>query len=137
MIVLHILWTILKIAGIILLILLGLLLLVVLAVLFCPVVYQAEGRKDADSLCGRAGVSWLCHLISFKIWYENEEMDYSVRVFGISLKKVLEFIEKQQEKKAKRKKIKQRNQKKRQNLPRQKQNRKFLRQMLFWKKVSL
>lgn len=101
MAVLHIVLTILKIIGILLLILLGILLLTVLAVLFCPVRYSAQGYKDEEKYGGRAKVSWLCHLISFTVWYDSREGEtgYGIRIFGIPLLKLLEALSKRKEKK--------------------------------------
>lgn len=100
MTVLHILLCILKILGILLLILLVLLLLILLAVLFCPVRYELHGKKEETRWGGKIGISWLCHLLSVRIWYESEKKtpDYSIRIFGISVRKVLTFFEKRREK---------------------------------------
>ena len=59
MAVLHIVFMILKIIGILLLILLGILLLGVLALLFCPVRYQARGYRDKEQYGGKAGSFFL------------------------------------------------------------------------------
>lgn len=95
MIVLHILMGILKGIGIFLLVLLGLILAVLFAVLFCPVGYRASLRKDADSYGVEAGISWFFHLLSVRIGYESQvgEPQYSVRLFGIPLEKVMKFFE--------------------------------------------
>lgn len=103
MAVLHIVLMILKIIGILLLILLGIFLLTVLGVLFCPVRYSAQGYKDENKYGGKAKVSWLCHLVSFSVWYDSSqgEAGYGVRIFGIPLLKVLEELSKRKEKKKK------------------------------------
>lgn len=91
MAVLHMILIVLKILGVILLIILGILLLVTAAVLFCPVRYRAEGYKNERAFGGEAGISWLFHLVSFKVWYEskNEKAEYSLYILGIP---VLELI---------------------------------------------
>ena len=85
MAVLHIVFMILKVIGILLLILLGILLLGVLALLFCPVRYQARGYRDKEQYGRKAGVSWLFHLIGLTVWYDSKEekSDYEIRIFGI------------------------------------------------------
>lgn len=93
MIMLHILLIILKILGILLLVILGIVLFLLLAILFLPVRYQAEGQKDAKSLRGSAGLSWLCHLISFKVRYEEGKNDYSVRICGIPVLKIQDYFQ--------------------------------------------
>ena len=101
MAVLHIVLMILKFIGILLLILLGIFLLTVLGVLFCPVRYSAQGYKDENKYGGKAKVSWLCHLVSFSVWYDSSqgEAGYGVRIFGIPLLKVLEELSKRKESK--------------------------------------
>ena len=91
MAVLHMILIVLKILGVILLIILGILLLVTAAFLFCPVRYRAEGYKNERAFGGEAGISWLFHLVSFKVWYEskNEKAEYSLYILGIP---VLELI---------------------------------------------
>ena len=58
----HVILTILKILGILLLVILGLLLAIVLSVLFVPVRYQLEGEKPSPGWSeanGKIRVSWL------------------------------------------------------------------------------
>lgn len=76
-----VLW-LLKIIGIIMLILLGLLVLAVLLVLFAAVCYQAEGSFLEKRLKGRAKISWLFHIVSVRIVWDDE-IQAVVRVFGI------------------------------------------------------
>ena len=105
MAVLHIVFMILKIIGILLLVLVGILLLGVLAVLFCPVRYQARGYRDKEHYGGKAGVSWLFHLIFFTVWYDSGEdrAGYEIRIFGIPVLKLLKVL-KQRKRQKKRKK---------------------------------
>lgn len=102
MIVLHILGILLKIIGILLLVLLGLVLLVLLLVLLCPVRYRGKGYKEGKDFGGILSVSWLWHLISLRFWYDSREgnPEYSIKLFGISLKKLLAFLEKRRDRKA-------------------------------------
>lgn len=76
-----VLW-LLKIIGIIVLILLGLLVLAVLLVLFAAVWYQAEGSFLEKKLKGTAKISWLFHIVSAHIVWDDE-IQAVVRVFGI------------------------------------------------------
>ena len=76
-----VLW-LLKIIGIIVLILLALLVLAVLLVLFAAVCYQAEGSFLEKKLKGKAKISWLFHIVSaYIVW--DDEIQAVVRVFGI------------------------------------------------------
>lgn len=76
---------ILKIAGIVLLVLLGILLTLILLVLFVPVRYRVRGAFDGTPR-GMGEISWLLHLISCRITYEDEP-DLAVRILGIRVGK--------------------------------------------------
>ena len=80
--------TILKITGITLLVLIAFALLLILAVLFVPIRYQIEGKKETDKgiLRGRVTVSWLLHIVHARAVYEGT-LRYVIRVFGIPIKK--------------------------------------------------
>ena len=80
-----VLW-LLKIIGIIMLILLGLLVLAVLLVLFAAVCYQAEGSFLEKRLKGTATISWLFHIVSVRIVWDDE-MQTVIRIFGIPIRK--------------------------------------------------
>lgn len=86
---LHILWLILKFILIALGVLLGLLLLAVFLVLFCPVRYRADIRKEeTDSMRemkASGSVSWLFHLLLWEGCYEDGIFRHRIRIFGISL----------------------------------------------------
>lgn len=60
---LHIILTIVKIIGILLLVLLALVLFVTAAVLFVPIRYRLNGEKEGDRLSVRAEVFWFMHLL--------------------------------------------------------------------------
>ena len=94
---LHILWLILKFILIVLGIALGLVLLAVLLVLFCPVRYQASAVKDVDNWNQAqvsGGVSWLFRLISVRVIYTDGQLKKEIRIFGISLDKLLGLTKK-------------------------------------------
>ena len=79
---LHILWMLLKIIGIILLIILGLLVLSVCVFLFVPLRYhgKAEAKGTLDSVKANLKFSWLLHLVSGYVAYENKETKWQVRI---------------------------------------------------------
>ncbi len=66
---LHIILTILKIIGILILVILALLLVIIGVVLFVPIRYRVNGKKDAESLYIKAEVYWLLHLFRLKAVY--------------------------------------------------------------------
>lgn len=82
---LHILWLILCIIGIILLVILLLLIGVMLLLLFVPVRYKGKGSYD-KKLEGVFSMTWLFHLISVTI-HVKETTELTVRLLGIRLKK--------------------------------------------------
>ena len=79
---LHTLFLILKIIGIILAVILGLVLLVICIVLFVPICYRADlhGSGSAKELTVHAKVSWLFGLIKAVFVLENGKTDLSVRI---------------------------------------------------------
>lgn len=79
---LHILFLILKIIGIILAVILGLILLAICIVLFVPICYKADlhGSGNARELTVHAKVSWLFGLIKAVFALENGKTDLSVRI---------------------------------------------------------
>ena len=80
----HVILTILKILGILLLVILGLLLAIVLSVLFVPVRYQLEGEKPSPGWSeanGKIRVSWLLHLIHLRIQQPGERTGLGVLSF--------------------------------------------------------
>ena len=101
--------SILKIIGIILLVILCVVLALLLIVLFVPFRYRAhvvmeERGPDAgaiDGLSASAGVSWLLHLISYEVRFEDKKLAKGLKIFGIDFGKRKK--EKEKEKKKKRK----------------------------------
>lgn len=79
---LHTLFLILKIIGIILAVILGLVLLVICIVLFVPICYRADlhGSGSAKELTVHAKVSFLFGLIKAVFALENGKTDLSVRI---------------------------------------------------------
>lgn len=76
-------WTILKIIGLILLTLLGLLLAALLLVLFVPARYRIDGAYQ-EAFAARAQITWLFHFLSVKVAFDGA-LQYGVRVAGIRL----------------------------------------------------
>lgn len=69
-------FTILKVIGIILLVVLALILIALLCVLFVPVKYRAVGSFDNTDIRAKAHVSWLFHLFALHIEYAQETDGY-------------------------------------------------------------
>lgn len=69
-------FTILKVIGIILLVVLALILTALLCVLFVPVKYKAVGSFDNTDIRAKAHVSWLFHLFALHIEYAQETDGY-------------------------------------------------------------
>jgi hypothetical protein len=99
---LHILWLILKFILIALGVLLGLLLLAVLLVLFCPVRYRADIKKEeSDSLRevkASGSVSWLFHLLLWEGCYEKGIFRHRIRILGVSLETFQKVFRRKQKK---------------------------------------
>lgn len=81
---LHILFLILKIIGILLLIVLGLILSVLAIVLFVPVRYGASAEKGSK-IQAQVRISWLAGLIQIQAGYDGGETGADVFLFGRSL----------------------------------------------------
>lgn len=79
---LHILFLILKIIGIILLVILGITLTLIGVVLLVPIRYRmkTETTNGMKGLRTEVKANWLLHLISAHITYQKEELDWQVRV---------------------------------------------------------
>lgn len=89
---LHILLLILKIIGITLAVLLGLVLLLICIVLFVPVRYKGNGQKTAEEISGRVKVTWLFHLVTFTLTYEEGKISQMIRIFGINLQSLKKLL---------------------------------------------
>lgn len=80
---LHILFLILKIIGILLLVILGLLILLLSIVLFVPIRYQvyAEVPEDKDKICAEVRVSWLLKIVKAVVNYREKQLEWNVKIF--------------------------------------------------------
>ena len=80
----HILLLILKIIGIIVLSILGLALLI----LFFPIIYvgKVNGNIEEKKITGNIRAGWLFHLLHCRLWIENTEIHYNIRLLGIKRK---------------------------------------------------
>lgn len=81
---LHILFLILKIIGILLLIVLGLILSVLAIVLFAPVRYLVSAEKNSR-IQAKVRVSWLMGMIRIQAGYDGEQTGMDLFLFGRSL----------------------------------------------------
>lgn len=98
----EVLFLILKIIGIGLLVLLGIFLFIVCSLVFVPVRYRIRGKGEVPKeFEGDMVFSWFLHLIHCRIRYDNNDLKYKLRIFGIP-------INLGKEKKPKRRKEKQR-----------------------------
>ncbi len=79
---LHILFLILKIIGIILLVILGITLMFIGVILFVPIRYRikTETTNGMKELRTEARATWLMHLISAHIFYQDEKLDWQARI---------------------------------------------------------
>ena len=79
---LHILLTILKIIGIVLAVIIGLVLLIICVVIFAALRYEvtASGDGDVKSLSANVKFRWLFRLISGYISYQEEKLDWQVKI---------------------------------------------------------
>lgn len=66
---LHIILTILKIIGIVILVLLALILFCVGVILFVPVRYRVNGKRDAENYFVNVRCYWLLHLLRMRVTY--------------------------------------------------------------------
>lgn len=75
---------ILMIIGIILLVLLGLILTLIVIILAAPIKYRASASADDGDIAVNAIVKWLL-FIKVQAVFENKELDYAVKLFGIQV----------------------------------------------------
>lgn len=84
----HILFMILKVLGILLLVLLLLALLVICSVLFIPLCYRAHLQKEEERVAcvqAQGRISWLFGAAALHVSYENQKMEVQIRIFGVPL----------------------------------------------------
>ncbi len=99
---LHVLFVILKILGIILACILGLLLLLILVVLFVPIRYRVDVKKREDVIV-KMRVNWLLRILFVRGWYIDNQLHIKLRIFGFT---IWDNLQPKKEKKAKIKKAK-------------------------------
>ena len=87
---LHIIFIILKVIGVLLLVILGLLALAVLCMLFVPVCYRLEGIKNPEEVSGSVRISWLGGLLMAKAVISRDGTFFVIRIFGITLDRLKE-----------------------------------------------
>ena len=101
---LHILWLIIKWILILLGILIGLIFLILLLLLFCPIRYRGKLKKDrTDSLReihATGEVSWLLHIISAQVFWEQGVLKTKICFLGIPLEKLKNLFRKKREPRA-------------------------------------
>ena len=101
--ILHIIGLILKIIGIILLVILGILLLLIGILLFAPIRYELNaafpGKLEEAKGCLR--ISWLFHLVSGRVVYQDGDVKWQGRIAWKKLGDVLEAEDKPARKKEK------------------------------------
>ncbi|MDY5647442.1 MAG: hypothetical protein SPF84_01645, partial [Lachnospiraceae bacterium] len=76
---LHIVWTVLKILGILLAAVLGILLLLMVLVLFVPVRYQADAGLGEETRVS-AKISWLLHVFGVQVRYMEGTLSVKLRL---------------------------------------------------------
>ena len=99
--ILHIILTILKVIGILLLAVLGLVLFFLLSALFVPVCYRMWGKRTATVLEGKASVSWLFGLIRLSVGYVDSQSKLELYLFGIPLLALKDRIDRWRKKRRK------------------------------------
>ena len=91
---LHIILTILKILGIIILCVLGIFICVLATVLFAPIKYSVSAEKKEEQPISKAGVvakvSWLLFVVRGVFVLENGKAYYKIRIFGMDILKMME-----------------------------------------------
>jgi len=101
---LHILWLIIKWILILLGILIGLILMILLLLLFCPIRYRGKIKKDrTDSLReihAFGEVSWLLHIISAQVFWEQGVLKTKLCFLGIPLEKFKNLFRKKKKPRA-------------------------------------
>ena len=99
--ILHMILTILKVVGILLLAVLGLVLFFLLSALFVPVCYRMWGKRTATVLEGKASVSWLFGLIRLSVGYVDSQSKLELYLFGIPLLALKDRIDRWRKKRRK------------------------------------
>ena len=99
----HILLTILKILGIIILCVLGVIIFVLVALLFASFRYSVNASKREDESIGesyvKAKVTWMWIILRCSYIHDKEKSDLKIRFFGIDILKILNNKSKKKSKK--------------------------------------
>lgn len=66
-------------------VLLGLVFFFLLSVLFVPVCYRAQGKRDENGIWGKAAVSWLFRLVYVRVLYADGKPEFQLYLLGIPL----------------------------------------------------
>ena len=92
---LHILLGLLKIIGIIIAVIIGIVLLVICVVLLAAFRYNVSASADGDvkSLTAQVKFSWLFHLISGFVTYQNEKLDWQIKIAWKKMNVPKEYLE--------------------------------------------
>lgn len=98
---LHIIFILLKIIGIILASILGLLVFLLLIILFIPIRYRINANNK-DTIFAEVKVSWLLRIIYLRVSYINDDFNIILRIFG---KVFYDFKNQKKGKKSKKKKV--------------------------------
>ena len=79
---LQVILLILKIIGIVLAVMLGIVILLLCTILFVPIRYKLAGNANGDIKNGQLAfrVNWLLHLLSIKVDYQDEQLDWQARI---------------------------------------------------------
>lgn len=110
-ILLAIIKTILKL----LLIILALIIILILLILFVPFRYRAAGVKEPGTIEAEASVTWLLHMLTVEVGYSltsGRRLTKDIRIFGISLFKLKNWLNDRRKSKAEKEKEKRRQEKK-------------------------
>lgn len=74
---------VLKIVGIVLLAIIGIILFIFLLLMFVPFRYRITGQYDEKVKEGKVNVSFLLHMISAKVLFENKKLNMIIKIIGI------------------------------------------------------
>lgn len=90
--------SILSTIGFIVLIILAVILALIALILFFPIVYKAKIKKTEDFLAD-GSVKWLFGAFTLRFAFKNKSFDWSIKLFGFSLDKLLKKDKKDDSKK--------------------------------------
>ena len=98
---LHVIFTILKVLGLIIAVILGIIILLLASVLFVPIRYKIKGQYY-EKATGDARLHWLFHILNAWVGYNEEGLRIRLRVMCFVL-----YDNTKEEKEKKPKKVKQ------------------------------